>query len=217
MKMETKKVLSMVGVSAVALATTLGLAFAPQIELPVLTRASNNSYTCSSIHFGMHDDDYTAMTYSSSNIASDLSTQCVVGGGLSIVRCSFTNVYHGGTYTNDNTDYSSYAWKLGGSKKKPIMEICLNEDIVGLTLYCLAFGTDPTTIKVNDILYTLTKSCPDTKKADASVQTYEKVSFTIEPCCVITISTENASKVVNGKSVSACRFFLADIAFRVAN
>ena len=211
--MKTKFVL---GIGLATCVTAVAVAFIPNDVTKLSKATTNSSYTCASIHFGMHDDDCTAMTYSGSTQASNLNNYCDVSG-VTITDQTLTNVYHGGTYTNSNTDYSSYAWKLGGSKKKPVMNLTFAETIIGVNLYVVGFGTDPTTIKVQDEEYELTTSASDVTKANAEVVTYEKVTFTFAPTNTLSITTKFASKTVNGKSVSACRFFLADISFRIAN
>ena len=174
-----------------------------------------SSHTCASIHFGMEDSSLQAMTYDCSTNTSNLAGRYVVQG-VTVDSISCTNVYHGGNYTADDARFGQYAIRVGKSKGKGEIAITFSESIIGCTVYALQYASDPVEVLVNGQPTSLANSAPSMTKANATALTYDAYQFTFDATKELVIESKQASKTVNGKSVSASRFYLADIALRVS-
>lgn len=179
-----------------------------------LAATSNISYSCGSVHFGMKDDDNSAMTYDCSTASSNFSGY-YTANGITVSSISATNCYTGGAYTASNTDYSQYAVRIGKSKSIGTLTLTFASEIVGCTVYALQYASDPVTVVVNGQETTLAHNVSSVTKANAAVAIYDAYSFEFDATTTLTITSKQASKTVGGKSVSASRFYLADIALRV--
>lgn len=191
--------------TAIYLADQSGVAFA---------ESSVQSYSCASIHFGMKDSDLTAMTYDCSTKIADLSG-LYSADGVEVIDSSAENAYHGGSYTASDQSYDRYAIRIGASKKIGSIHLELDKQVIGAALYCLAYSSDPVTIVCNGVEIPTPKGMDSLTKANAIAVSYEAAFVPFEATSEIEITAKQASKSVGGKNVSACRFYLADIALRV--
>ena len=181
---------------------------------PIFAESSAQPYSCASIHFGMKDSDLTAMTYDCSTKIADLSG-LYSADGVEIIDSSAENAYQGGSYTASDPTYDGYAIRIGASKKIGSVRFTLDKEAIGATLYCLAYSSDPVTIVCNGVEIPTPKGMDSLTKANAMAVSYEAATMPFEATNEIEITAKQASKTVNGKSVSACRFYLSDIALRV--
>ena len=177
--------------------------------------ASYQSYSCASIHFGMNDDTYAAMTYDCSTATTNLANYHSIDN-VSIKSITCSNVYAGGTYTAQDTSYSQYAIRVGKSKGIGSITITFDQQIVGCTIYALQYASDPVIVSVNGQETALENAAASVTKANAAALRYDAYSFTFDATDTLIVKSKQASKTVSGKSVSASRFYLANIALRVS-
>lgn len=172
----------------------------------------------------MRDSDNTAMTYSVSTGISSLTTDYYDINGVSLQSYTISKdskdsplVYGDSTYTSSDTQYSKYPIKLGKSKTKGTLTLTFDSNIIGCVVYAVAFNTDPVIMTCNGQEATLATSIGDYTEANAIVQSFKPYRFNFNTATTtIELSAKNSTKSVNGKTVSACRFFVADIALRLS-
>lgn len=225
-----------IGYGLVAVLTAAVLGTTALIAKPNMTQfvRADNVYECASVHFGMNDNDYKAMTYDCSNGTVDLAGYYTATEGLiSSIECSTyeekgktkNTVFHGGSY-NGPVGYSQYAIRVGASKKIGTITLTLNSSIIGCTVYALPYigksGDndihEPVTMVVNGQEVDLSEVYGPTSKnkVAATAEIYEPYFFSFAATDTLIITAKQASKTIDGSSKSACRFYLADISFRVA-
>lgn len=158
------------------------------------------SYSCASIHFGMDDSTLEALTYDCSTTATMANATV---SGVTVESSTLTKAYCG------DKNSAEYAIRLGTSSAKGSLSITFSESVVGCTVYALGYGTDSTKVTVNGVSKELTSNYTEmATKANASEVEYVPYSWTFDATNTLTIEGQNKTK---------CRFFVADIAIRVAN
>ena len=159
----------------------------------------SSGYSCASIHFGMDDGTRSALTYDCSTGATMANATV---SGVTVESSTLTKVYCG------DKNSTEYAVRLGTSSAKGSLSITFSESVVGCTVYALGYGTDSAKVTVNGVSKELTSNYTEmATKANASEVEYVPYSWTFDATNTLTIEGQNKTK---------CRFFVADIAIRVA-
>lgn len=200
-----------------AISATSTLALALIVAMPKvneLRATTTQSYSCASVHFGMKDSDHTAMTYDPSTSSADMSGYYTANNISATISAEYC--YHGGAYTAADTSYSQYAIRIGKSKTLGTLTLTFDKNIIGCTVYALQYASDPVVMKVNGTVQSLLHSAASKTKANAAPETYDAYTFTFAETNTLILTAKQASKTVSGKSVSASRYYIADISLRVA-
>lgn len=223
--MKAKKLLIAALFASVAAVAVGAFSIAQTSE--IIQSKATIGYTCGSIKFGMKDSDSTAVVWDVGTGTTDLSGYYTATNNLiQSIECETyvssgktkNLVFGAGNYSGP-AGYSKYVIRVGASKKKGSFTITFSENIVGCTVYALSYKNkdnnvvDKTTMLVNSQEALLQNSALASLKADAAAVTFDAYSFTFAATNTLTIG----SKQDTVDSISASRFFVANIAVRVAS
>lgn len=203
--MKLSKKITAIALATVTMSAVCGAVVA-NTSMFDLTRAVNNTaYSCASIHFGpkatTFDSNLQGKTYDCSTAFTSSITDVIETNGVTIQTASYTKVYYGGV------GYTDCAIRVGASKNKGIIEITLNENIIGATVYAMGYSNDSTKILVNNVEIALTENIPSVTQANAINRTYIPYTVSFLETNILRIESKNAT---------SCRFYLADVALRVS-
>lgn len=188
-----------------------------------------DGYSCASIKFGMKDSNCTAVTYDPTSPTTNLNGCYSTDVASQINTITASYVYEGGDYTyagDHSEDYERYAIRIGKSKTKGTATFTFKKNIVGCVVYALPYVgksgeadvNEPVTMVVNGQEVDLSEvQGPTSKnKASATIETYTPYTFSFAATDTLTLTSKIASTKIDGKTVSASRYYVANIALRFA-
>lgn len=175
-------------------AATVGVATIAMLGGEQLSRTmwANDYSGCASIHFGMNDNDRSAMTY---EVATSFSADAAI---MHNINATFTSTKVYSKNYQDGEEHKNYAIKFSAKGAAGELNITLDKDVVGATIYAAAYKTDKAAFTCNNVRITPTTSITvEAGEANAKLCTY--LPYTVA------FARTNKIKIVAAQA-SQCRF-----------